>query len=343
MGSVLRSRVARRRPPVLLHAITEACNARCPYCVFRHGKRRPDELSVDEIESVYRDAHANGIRYLHMWGGEPLVHPQLDRIGAIAKDVGLVTGLVTNGFLLDKRCDKVMPHIDRLYVSLDHPTSKHDDYRRTPGLFDAPIRGIRRVKAEHPNCMVMVSYVLFRDNADAMREMAELCEELGARLWINPMRSEANGDEPVAGERNDTALTTTNDDLCIPWPEQGPLWESLIEMRKAGLPVHNSYFYMRQIVKTGQPPSYRCHWPKLALTLDANGDVVDCQRWGKPIVNVRDAPLADILRMPRLDELRGTQGESCNLCTSPSRVEPSAIWDFHPGMIGSGLLQFGPW
>ena len=76
------------------------------------------------------------------------------------------------------------------------------------------------------------------------------------------------------------------------------------------------------------PPVYRCHWPKFNLPIEANGDVVDCMRWGKEILgNVRETPFEEILKSPRLHELAGESGERCHKCASLHRIEISESYD----------------
>jgi MoaA/NifB/PqqE/SkfB family radical SAM enzyme len=124
-----------------------------------------------------------------------------------------------------------------------------------------------------------------------------------------------------------------NADRVLPWEEQRPIWARLIELRKQGFPIQNSYHYMRRLSRQGAPPPYRCHWPKIALGVDANGDVVDCQDWSRPVANVRDGLLVDLLQHRRMVDLRGPMGEACNACTVPARIEPSRFWGLHPAVV----------
>ncbi|MBW2255025.1 MAG: radical SAM protein, partial [Deltaproteobacteria bacterium] len=332
-SGLISARLFTRHPLVLLHAVTEACNARCPYCVFRHGKQCSDELSMEEISVLYLEARMLGVQYVHLWGGEPLVHPRIADIAREAKKNRLMVGLVTNGALLERKCEEVLPWVDRVYVSLDHPTPKHDEMRATPGLFEAALRGIRKVRALRPRQIIVVSFTLYRENADAVEDMVKLCREMDLRVYVNPMRAAANsaGDAPAA--HNERVFEVDNADLLIPWEEQREVWNRLIELKRDRYPIQNTIPYMRKIARTGKKPSYRCHWPKIAVSVDANGDVVDCQRWDQPIANLRTTSLAEALCLPRSRELCGEVGESCNACVSPARVEPSGIWGLKPNMI----------
>lgn len=222
----IRSRVAWRGPMMMMHAVTEACNARCPFCVFRHGKRRPDELTLAEIAALYSEARAIGIRYVHLWGGEPLVHPHIVEIFTAAKGAGLITGMVTNGMFLERHAEAVAAHIDRLYVSVDHPSSKHDELRRTPRLFDALIAGVKKVRELAPQQSIVFNMTLGRDNADGVEDMARLCRDLKVRMYLAPMRRGAGADVDA----------TDNDARVLPWEEQRPIWARLVALRDAGYP-----------------------------------------------------------------------------------------------------------
>jgi radical SAM protein with 4Fe4S-binding SPASM domain len=75
------------------------------------------------------------------------------------------------------------------------------------------------------------------------------------------------------------------------------------------------------------------------LPVEANGDVVDCMHWGtRPIGNLRDRPLREILDSPRLRELAGDAGEACHKCVSIHRVEISEVWEGNLEPIRSWML-----
>lgn len=321
-GSFAANRIAWSSPLILLHAVTEACNARCPYCVFHHGRRRPDELSLSEIDALYAEAAAIGVRYVHVWGGEPLVHPHIGEVFASARRAGLITGMVTNGMFLAKRADEVLPNLDRLFVSVDHPSDKHSAMRRTPRLFENLIAGVRLVRQRSPNLYVAFNLTLCRDNQDAIGDAVALCRELGVRLYVAPMRVDPNSPEGVEA----------NAARVVPWDEQRPIWSQLLALKDAGAPVLNSRHYLRMLARGG-PPVYRCHWPKLALGIEANGDLTDCQDWAHPVGNVRDGLLSQLLWHPRLCALRGAAGEGCSQCSVPARVEPSRFWGLRPELV----------
>ena len=86
--------------------ITNRCNLACDFC---HGTKRP--LGTMPPEDFRRIAEKlrgeTSYLYLHVLG-EPLLHPQLKELLAIAWELGFRVCLVTNGTLLHKRREELL-------------------------------------------------------------------------------------------------------------------------------------------------------------------------------------------------------------------------------------------
>ncbi len=312
------ARLRRRGPAYLVHALTARCNARCGFCAWNPDFYDPkDQLSTEAIEQLYTDARAAGFVGVSIWGGEPLLHRDFERIARHAKKVGLLTNLVTNGFLLDRKMDAVLRHVDRLCISVDHPSDKHDELRGISGLFERIVAATREARRRAPNKPIMFICTLMKANAepDTIRQMAELLRSLDVLGVFNAMRVDAATEDPH------TALESyapTQDQLTR-------VFDTLAGLERDGYPILNSQTHMK-MMRDG-PPVYRCHWPKFMLPIEANGDVVDCMHWGtRPIGNLRDTPFAEIMESPRLKQL-AVEGESCHRCVSIHRVEISEVWE----------------
>ena len=98
--------------------ITNVCNLNCRFCP---GTRREKRfMSADEF--AFLAARLQGrveYLYLHLLG-EPLLHPQLGEILAIAAGMGFRIMLTTNGTLLDSRGDELIscPAVHKISISL---------------------------------------------------------------------------------------------------------------------------------------------------------------------------------------------------------------------------------
>ncbi len=152
---------------------------------------------------------------------------------------------------------------------------------------------------------------------ETIRSMAEQMKELGVLGVFNAMRLEAASEADGVGE-----------DLINNAPSQEEItraFATVQQLKREGYPILNSFTQMG-MMQTNSPLSYRCHWPKFLLPIEANGDVVDCMSWGSnPVDNIRRTPLADVLDHPRLRALAGEKGEACCKCVSLHRVEISEV------------------
>lgn len=98
--------------------ITNVCNLRCSFCPGTAREKR--FLSVAEFRLLAQKLRPHtDYLYLHVMG-EPLLHPQLDEILAVAHELGFRVCLTTNGTLLPKVQNTLLrsPALHKVSVSL---------------------------------------------------------------------------------------------------------------------------------------------------------------------------------------------------------------------------------
>jgi radical SAM protein with 4Fe4S-binding SPASM domain len=83
--------------------ITNICNLNCSFC--KGSSRKKEFMDSNSFEEVLNKikGYTNYI-YLHLLG-EPLMHPEIERILKLAYDYNVKVNLTTNGRLLDKNID----------------------------------------------------------------------------------------------------------------------------------------------------------------------------------------------------------------------------------------------
>ena len=93
--------------------IGNICNLRCSFCP--RIKRASRQMSSSEFEQICGaiKGHTEYI-YLHVMG-EPLLHPELDRILEIAKSYGFKICITTNGTLLAKTKEILLKHAENIH------------------------------------------------------------------------------------------------------------------------------------------------------------------------------------------------------------------------------------
>src|SRR6201981_917085 len=88
-----------RDHPILAHVIpVRRCNLACTYCNEYDDFSKPVPLE-EMFRRIDRLAEL-GTSIITQSGGEPLLHPDLDKIIARVRHHGRLAGMITNGYLL---------------------------------------------------------------------------------------------------------------------------------------------------------------------------------------------------------------------------------------------------
>ena len=172
--------IRKPRGPVVIWNLIRRCNLCCKHCYSISADTDfPGELSTEQVQTVMDDLKAFHVPALILSGGEPLLRPDIYRIGRYAKDNGFYTGLSTNGTLIDES------HIDPLLetgfdyvgISIDGIGETHDKFRQMDGAFDASMRAVRL--CQDSGIKVGLRFTLTRDNAHELPELLKVVDNEG--------------------------------------------------------------------------------------------------------------------------------------------------------------------
>jgi len=123
-----------------------ACNLSCPGC----GKiQHPTDILRKRlsVEDVVNAVEETGAPMVSIAGGEPLLHPDIERMVAELVRRKVYVYLCTNAVLLSRRVERFTPsHFFSWVVHLDGLGERHDAAVGREGVFDTAIAAIRDVK-----------------------------------------------------------------------------------------------------------------------------------------------------------------------------------------------------
>jgi MoaA/NifB/PqqE/SkfB family radical SAM enzyme len=107
--------------PVMAHIIPmRRCNLSCTYCNEYDDVSKP--VPLDTMKQRIDHLHRLGTTIVTISGGEPLLHPELDDLIRYIRRQGIITGMITNGYLLTaeriKRLNKA--GLDHMQISIDN-------------------------------------------------------------------------------------------------------------------------------------------------------------------------------------------------------------------------------
>jgi len=107
--------------PILVHIIPmRRCNLDCTYCNEYDDVSKPVPLQeMKERLDILADM---GTTIITISGGEPLMHPDLDEVIRHIRKRGMMAGLITNGFFLNKeRIERLNDAgLEHLQISIDN-------------------------------------------------------------------------------------------------------------------------------------------------------------------------------------------------------------------------------
>jgi MoaA/NifB/PqqE/SkfB family radical SAM enzyme len=107
--------------PVMAHIIPiRRCNLSCTYCneYDDFSKPVPVDVMIERLDQLA----ALGTTIITFSGGEPLLHPELDRLIAHVRSLGIIAGMITNGYLLTpQRVEQLNDAgLDHMQISIDN-------------------------------------------------------------------------------------------------------------------------------------------------------------------------------------------------------------------------------
>src|SRR6266446_4761803 len=87
--------------PILVHVIpNRRCNLACTYCNEFDDFSKP--VPLEEMKKRLDALADMGTSIVTISGGEPLMHPDLDEVIQHIRRRGMIAGMITNGFYLNK-------------------------------------------------------------------------------------------------------------------------------------------------------------------------------------------------------------------------------------------------
>jgi len=107
--------------PFLAHIIPmRRCNLDCTYCNEFDDTSKP--VPLEEMKKRLDILAEMGTSIITISGGEPLMHPELDEIIRHIRKLGMIAGLITNGFFLNKERIERLNNagLEYLQISIDN-------------------------------------------------------------------------------------------------------------------------------------------------------------------------------------------------------------------------------
>jgi MoaA/NifB/PqqE/SkfB family radical SAM enzyme len=156
--------------PVLCnYYVTYRCNAKCSFCDI--WEKPSPYVTLEQVEQNLRDLKKLGVSVIDFTGGEPLLHREIDKFLGLARDLGFITTLTSNGMLYPKWAERLKGKVDMLHFSLDSSEKEQHDKGRGVACFDFVMQSIEiaRSLGERPDIL----FTVFRENLHQLEKVYE--------------------------------------------------------------------------------------------------------------------------------------------------------------------------
>jgi MoaA/NifB/PqqE/SkfB family radical SAM enzyme len=245
--------------PLLVHIIpVRRCNLACTYCNEFDDFSKP----VDTEEMLRRvDLLADmGTAVVTISGGEPLLHPELDQIVARMRKRGILSGMITNGYLLTaERIQRLnRAGLEYLQISIDN-VNPDEVSKKSLKVLDQKLK----LLAEHAVFQVNINSVLgsgVKNPEDALA-VARRAQELGFTSTVGILHDDHGQMKPLG-------------------PRETEIFEEIMSMGKRGFSRINGF---QHNIARGILNDWRCRSGSRYLYICEDGLVHWCsQQRGYP-------------------------------------------------------------
>lgn len=323
----------RCRPTSIVFLLTERCNARCLHCDIWKNKGGEDSPTAEQWKSVVRDLRQwLGPVQVTFSGGEALLKPFTSDLVTYGSSLGLFMEVLTHGYWIDqKRIEQLaLARPWRITMSLDGIGATHNKVRGREDFFEksnTSLETLRRIRSEQRMpYAIRLKTVIMQHNLDDICDMAQFAADRGFEIFYQPIEQNYNtAEDPRWFEHSENWPKDTQRVVAVV--------QRLIELKRQGLPITNSYEQLETMIPYFQDPDrsrisvqlHEAHERRAicaaltTLQFQSNGDVTVCTGL-KPVGNVKNTGIREIWESrPRVWE------EGCCLEWRCSPAEKDAL------------------
>ena len=273
-------------------ALTYRCNINCSHCY--NQRRESAELTAAEWKKIIKILWDQGVPHIDFTGGDPTLRDDLVELVTYAEDLGLITGLLTNGVRL---ADAAFVHrlkqagLDYVQVTLESHLDETHNRMVGSDSFRQTVQGIRNAVAQ--DIHVLTNSTITRENHAGIEAIVPFLKGLGVRSFaVNSIIK--------AGK-------SRHQDPGLSEAELLPIINRL--QQRAGQEEMKFTWYTPTQYCRLNPVELdlgvkQCTAGKYNLAVEPDGTVIPCQSFFRPLGNILNDPFEKIYQHDFLVALR---------------------------------------
>lgn len=188
--------------------LTQGCNLKCRHCwiapKYQTDKAIWPYLDFEVFKDIIRQGKELGMGGVKLTGGEPFIHPDIEKILDHIIEQGLQLTIETNGVKCTPNLVEKIAKAKRPFVSVsldgDNATT-HEWVRGVEGSFEAALQGVRNLVKGGIRPQIIMSIMKY--NRDQMESVVRLAERENAEsVKFNIVTPTARGEQLHAEGQN---------------------------------------------------------------------------------------------------------------------------------------------
>ena len=302
-------------PPLLVWEVTPRCNLDCAFCYnvwHSTGAKKPAELQGSDLPTLINAIADSGPASVTLTGGEPLLRRDLEDIAAALSEMGILTGVATNGVLLTDGRAEALVRAGVSWFDVSVVSLKEEVYAELTGFHvlsevKRSLAAVRRSGAR-----LSVSHVVTSMNHLETAGVIDLANAFGAEsVSLNRF---------VPGGRGKNSLHLL--------PDRNQLQRAVDDAEEAArntpgltvswtIPVEPCLYRLKDDPAAGFGP---CRCGSLKWALDPAGNLRTCEQNPEILGNLLADPLKDLACSPSAESFRGSDmSPLCKDCPDEGR------------------------
>ncbi len=277
-------------------ALTYECNNKCIHC-YSSSPRKMNSLPTGKWVDVLRKLRDIGVPQVLFTGGEPTLFKDLPYLIRVTEDLGLVSGVVSNGRRFKDReyVEKLIKSgLDFVQITLEsHVREIHDRITRSPGSWDDTVNGVKNLVNE--NLYFTVNLTLSKWNYKDIGGTIDFLHSLGVKR-VSANKLIYSGFGAKVAEKFDLTPSEMRETL-----------EEIID-RTSEYDMDFIWYGVTRYCELnplelglGIKSCTACY---ITMAIEPNGNVIPCQSYYKPIGNILKDNWKKIWYHPLCIELR---------------------------------------
>lgn len=180
----------RARTERITIAITAHCNLRCQGCKYGRDFMPGAQLPLEIVQQLLEDAAAAKVSAVRLYGGEPLLHPDVVKMVEIATTLGVGCYITTNALTLDRKIDALhAAGLRKVTVGYYGEGSAFDEYVQRPGRYERLVESLENTRKRYgpEDLEIQFNFLLSRRSAsvEAVDNLVRFADRFQAKIHID--------------------------------------------------------------------------------------------------------------------------------------------------------------